>query len=120
MRGRRARPALLATVTLGLVALVGTGGCSEILPQRSEGEKLYRKHCADCHGIGGTGTAAYLGNHTVDLTDASWEHVSGVDGSMQIFLDDGLFGVHDEYGDELTDEQIRAVIDHLKTLRGES
>ena len=49
---RRHRLVLFALL---LPAAAGLGGCEDLFTHRSEGERLYRKHCAECHGVNGNG-----------------------------------------------------------------
>ena len=104
-----------------ILALLGVAlsGCDEVLPKRSQGEKLYRKHCADCHGVDGSGnTISYMGNQYADLLDDSWRHGSDA-GSIHSVLRQELVFRHPSY-DDLSDEQIRQITKHVLALRGES
>ena len=111
----------LAAGTLALaVAAAGLGlaGCDTLLPKRSEGEKLWRQRCSQCHGVGGDGnTPQYMGNHAADLTDETWEHGSDP-GSWAVTIREGVFGSMPANPD-LSREQVAALVDHLRQLRGE-
>jgi mono/diheme cytochrome c family protein len=103
-----------------LVAVAGAAlaGCN-LLPQRSEGEKLWRARCAECHGLDGSGnTPMYMGQPNADLLDDGWEH-GGEPGSWEIVIREGLFGQMPGNPD-LTREQVRALVQYLRQLRGEA
>ncbi len=105
--------------TLLLAAAAGLGGCEELFPQRSEGERLYRKHCAECHGLDGAGnTPGYMGNAYADLKDERWKF-GGDPGSMQGVVEAGIFGQMPKF-DQLSAKEVRAVVDHVRVLRGET
>ena len=102
-----------------LIASVLTAGCDELLPKRSAGEKLYRKHCADCHGVDGSGnTIGYMGNEHADLLDDRWKH-GGDPSAIHWVLRNELVFRHPSYMD-LTDQDIRQITDHILHLRGET
>lgn len=104
--------------TAVLAAAVGLGGCQELFPHRSEGERLYRKHCAECHGLDGAGnTPGYMGNAYADLIDDRWKF-GGDPGSMQSVVQEGVFGQMPKF-DQLSFKEVRAVVDHVRVLRGE-
>lgn len=107
------RAALLAVILLaGLAA-----GCDELMPGRSEGEKLYRKHCAKCHGNNAAGnTPRYMGNPWADLTDDHWK-TGGDRTSLEGVI---LYGEGEMPGVELSHEEVLAIINHLRELRGET
>jgi cytochrome c oxidase cbb3-type subunit 3 len=102
--------------TLLLLAAVG---CEELFPHRSEGERLYREHCAECHGLNGAGdTPGYMGNAYADLTDDHWKH-GGDPAAMQGVVQSGIFGQMPKF-DQLSAKEVRAVVDHVRVLRGET
>jgi len=120
-RARNARPAGakagLALALLLAAALAGAG-CDLISPKRSEGEKLWRKHCAECHGLGGAGnTPRYMGKPYADLLDDVWR-VGGDTGTLRESTRTGSFGEMPAF-DHLSDEEIRLVVDYLRELRDE-
>jgi mono/diheme cytochrome c family protein len=110
---------LLAGLLWGLAGLAGglLGGCNELFPHRSEGEKLYREHCADCHGLDGRGnTVREMGQQFADLTDDTWKF-GGEDSSIANVIREGSFGLMPGFQEKLNDEQIRALVAYLKVLR---
>ena len=110
------RSAALAGLTLILLVTVG---CEQVFPKRTAGEKLYRKHCADCHSADGSGnTIGYMGNNLANLLDNSWKH-GGDHSSMQFTLRDGLVFRHPSY-DELSGKELQQIVSHVLALRGET
>jgi mono/diheme cytochrome c family protein len=94
------------------------GGCSEVFPKRAAGEKLYRKHCADCHGIDGSGhTVRSMGDPNANLVDDSWRHPGDAAG-MEAVIGQGLVFEHPTF-DKLSREEVRQIVDHVLSLRGE-
>lgn len=112
----RARYALF---TLILTAAVALAGCDSLpFPRRSQGEKVWRKHCAHCHGIDGSGeTPGFMGEQYAGLLDDAWRAGSN-DGAMESVIRDGVFGKMPGFP-QLTHEEVRAVIGHIHVLRGE-
>ncbi len=109
------RPLLMAIV---LVAAALGWGCDTLFPKRSEGEKLYRKYCADCHGVDGSGdTIRYMGSSNADLLDSSWKH-GGDATSMFFVLRDEVVFRHPSY-DDLSDKQLQLIVKYVLQLRGE-
>lgn len=118
--GPRARPARgrARTVVLMLLPALAVAGC-DLLPRRSAGEQLWRDRCAECHGIDGAGnTPRFMGNDKADLLDDSWER-GGEPGAWEVVIREGVFGSMPANPD-LTREQVRALVDHLRQLRGEA
>jgi mono/diheme cytochrome c family protein len=116
VHGRTASVGYAVSLTLVLVALVA---CDVLFPHRSEGEKLWRSYCADCHGLKAEGnTPAYMGNPYADLTDDHWKDCSGDDDSIETVIHDGVFAQMPENPD-LTHQQRKAIIGYLHVLRHE-
>jgi mono/diheme cytochrome c family protein len=114
--GRRLARGAAAWLAAG--AGLALAGC-DLLPQRSEGEKLWRSRCAECHGLDGSGnTPMYMGQANADLLDDGWEH-GGESGAWAVVIREGLFGRMPGNPD-LTREQVRALVEYLRQLRGEA
>ena len=107
-----------STVVLVVALSLALAGCDTLFPKRSEGEKLWRDRCAQCHGIAGNGnTPQYMGNYKADLTDDSWSH-GGEPGSWAVVIRQGVFGDMPANPD-LSRQQVQALVDYLRVLRGE-
>jgi mono/diheme cytochrome c family protein len=115
LRPRR-RAAGLAAAIVAAAALLGA--CDSIFPKRSEGEKLWRSRCMDCHGVDGAGnTPRYMGNSKADLRDDSWEHGSEP-GNWAAVIREGVFG-NMPANPDLSREQVKALVEYIHKLRGE-
>ena len=123
MTGRRIPAVLTPLLTLaGLsLAALALGGCDLIFPQRTEGETLWRKHCAECHGLDGSGnTPGYMGNNWADLKDDHWKTGGASSSSFSRVVRQGVFGEMPGYSSEvLSQQQIKEIYEHLRVLRGE-
>jgi mono/diheme cytochrome c family protein len=87
---------------------------------RTPGEKLWRKKCASCHGIDASGnTPQYMGNDRADLRDDSWYGYGGDDAGIETTIREGVFAKMPA-NDDLTSAEMRALIGHLRYLRGEA
>jgi mono/diheme cytochrome c family protein len=116
---KRRNGLVLATFTTLTALAVATAGCNELFPKRSAGEHLFRKHCAECHGIDAAGnTPNYMGNVWADLRDSDWK-AGGDPESLASSISSGVFGNMPGFSDRLTPEEIRSIVDHLRVLRGE-
>lgn len=110
----------LVLLTLGLCGVLHLG-CQELFPQRSEGEKLYRRLCADCHGFDASGnTPRFMGDPRADLLDATWYEVSGGDGAIASVIRTGIPGRRHPENPDLTPEQAQAIVEHIRHLRQEA
>ena len=108
-----------ALFTLTLTAAVALAGCDHLpFLKRSPGEKVWRKHCANCHGAQGTGeTPGFMGEQYASLVDDNWR-AGGNDGAMESVIRNGVFGKMPGFP-QLTPDEVKAVIDHIHALRGE-
>jgi mono/diheme cytochrome c family protein len=109
-------------LVLALVATLGAAACdafeSSFLPN-SPGEKLYRKLCAECHGVNGSGnTPRFMGDAGADLLDDSWRHGGGDASSIEMVVREGVFGKMPGHP-ELSAEETRQIVQHVLALRGE-
>jgi mono/diheme cytochrome c family protein len=85
--------------------------------KRSPGETVWRKQCAECHGVDGAGnTPGYMGETYADLRDDLWR-AGGNDGAMEEVITNGVFGKMPPT--QLTPGELRAVIAYIHELRGE-
>jgi len=103
---------------LGLLILT-LCGCGEILPKRTAGEKLYGKHCSECHGVDGVGqTIQTMGDSYSDLVDDSWRHAGDAPGMRSVLSQDLVFD-HPTFSKRLSSDEIKQIADHVMVLRGE-
>lgn len=106
-----------AVFVLVPAALLALAACDMFQP-RSEGERLWRKLCAECHGVDGAGnTPRYMGEPFADLRDGAWRS-DGDRSTLDAVIREGVFGKMPAY-DQLTAAEMRALLDHLYQLRGE-
>ena len=113
-----ARTTAFAGVAVVLAAAVALAGCDVLFPKRSEGEKLWRERCSECHGNDARGnTPQYMGNYKADLTDDTWEH--GADpGDWAAVIRDGVLADMPANAD-LTSQQVDALVHYMRVLRHE-
>ena len=103
---------------LGLLILT-LCGCEEILPKRTAGEKLYGKHCSECHGVDGVGqTIQTMGDSYSDLVDDSWRYAGDAPGIRSVLSQDMVFD-HPTFSKRLSSDEIKQIADHVIVLRGE-
>ena len=109
------------SVSLLLVgALLFIIGCGDLLAKRSTGESLYRKNCANCHGLDGKGhTIRYMGNQNANLTDSSWKYGGGDSVAIQNVLFQGLVERHPSSLQRLQSNEVKAIAGWVLELRGE-
>lgn len=131
--GRRQGPSSLLMVGVVSAGLIATGSRegpafvsaevvteaashSMVAAQEADGEELYLKYCAACHGAEGGGGPASAGFNPppTDLTDAE---------RMQQLTDDRLLEVLSEgsgampgFASMLTEDELRAVAEYTRTL----
>lgn len=100
-----------------LVLLVSVVACDQLGRERSLGETVWRDNCARCHGVDGGGTvlkyAKYRGSN---LLDDHWEY-GGEPFEMETVILEGIFPTMPSF-EELGDDEIKAVIEYIGTLRG--
>jgi mono/diheme cytochrome c family protein len=114
----RNRLLVAGTVILVAASSLALAACDTLFPKRSEGEKLWRDRCAQCHGIDGKGnTPQYMGNYNADLTDNHWSH-GAEPGSWGVVIRQGVFGDMPANPD-LSRQQVQALVDYIRVLRGE-
>ncbi len=101
-------------------ALLLVLGCGDLLAKKSAGEQLYRKNCADCHGLDGKGhTIRYMGNPNANLTDSSWKYGGGDSVAIQNVLLQGLVERHPSSLQGLQSSEVKAIAGWVLELRGE-
>jgi mono/diheme cytochrome c family protein len=87
---------------------------------KTPGERLWRARCAECHGLDARGnTPRFMGNDRADLTDDNWYAYGGDDAGLEAVIREGVFAQMPANAD-LTSTEMRALIGHLRSLRGEA
>lgn len=119
---RRTRLPLAFAVCLAasMAGMMSLAGCNQLFPHRSPGEVLYRKNCADCHGLDARGnTPRYMGNPYADLRDNTWKTAAANESAIQGAIETGVFGSMPAFSERLSSEEIAQVTHYLQVLRGE-
>ena len=99
----------MATVIL----LLPLAGCT---PTGSTGERLYRRHCASCHGVDGGGGVRYLVDEGANLLDDTWRY-GGFRSEIEYSLRNDEVRKHTTW--DFTAQEREQIVDHILTLRGE-
>lgn len=108
-----------AITAAGLAALAVLAGCEDFMV-RDPGEKLWRKHCTQCHGLDAAGnTPRSMGEPFADLRDDSWNIGAGDRYAIEAVIRNGVFGKMPP-GDKLTKDEVNLLVAHLYKLRGET
>jgi len=81
-----------------------------------DGTAIYKQRCSMCHGAEGKGFAAIK---TPDFTDPKWQ-ASITDKEMTDVIKNGKKGTPmPAFGDKLKEEEIQAVVKHIRSLNSE-
>ncbi len=86
----------------------------------ASGKDLYAKNCMTCHKENGTGGKVTVDGKSIDPPDITTEKMKAKSDDKYYtyiaegFPEDGMPG----FKGKLTDEQIKAVIKHVRTLQG--
>lgn len=111
------RRALALVLVVAAVLLTGCEDLVNRFSNRPPDEKLWRQHCAKCHGIDGSGnTPAYMGNSYADLTDSVWRS-GGSEVSIGRVIREGVFGEMPGYRQQLTAKEIDLLVGYVRRLR---
>ncbi|MBK7207701.1 MAG: cytochrome c [Elusimicrobia bacterium] len=101
---------ILIIAGMAVVGLIG-GVCAE------EGQKLYQAKCQACHGPAGKGNPALkkVYGPGIDITDADTQLRDDAD-MKKIIQFGAVKGMMPAYRGRLKDEQITAIIAHVRSL----
>ena len=82
-------------------------------------KQLYRKHCAECHGLDGRAkTTKAKFNHARDIADAQWqEDVTDERIFNSITNGRNVRGNMPAFGDKLNDAQVNSLVTFVRGLR---
>ena len=119
MRRSTAVPLAYCALLIAALALAACDAIEDKLTNREPGERMYRRLCADCHGLDGRGnTALSMGKDFANLIDGVSKY--GVEpGSMENLVRDGVFAEMPAHP-ELTPLQVRQIVDHVLKRQGTS
>jgi mono/diheme cytochrome c family protein len=121
-------------ILVGAIAMLGPAATAataaqqgnDLFPANASGEQIYRASCSACHGSDGKGQSeSVVGfppaipdfrdcNFASREPDADWFAVIHDGGPVRAF--DPMMPA---FGDALTDEQIQAALDHVRTFCGD-
>jgi mono/diheme cytochrome c family protein len=132
---KRLVPKIFVPGLVGL-ALFFTGaacgdGNADSMAQADLGRAIYQQNCAACHGVRGEGQPNWQvkrpdGSYPApphDTTGHTWHHSDGLlfrivkDGGASLNIPNFKSGMP-AFGQQLQDEEVRTVINHLKTFWG--
>jgi len=107
-----------ARILLLLAAAVLPVACGSPAPERGAqasgpGAELYERNCAMCHGI--DGVASRIGRGAVDLNDRAWQERTSEQQIADVIANGR--GQMPAWRNRLSDEEIRALAAHVKTLK---
>jgi cytochrome c oxidase cbb3-type subunit 3 len=109
--------AKVAVVTFALAAGVG---CSKAQAEEPpDGALLFASTCSRCHGAKGTGGPPLGDGQPAprNLTDPAFQ-ASKTDEELVATVKNGKNGVMPSFKDVYSDAQIRALVRHVRTLKG--
>ncbi len=81
----------------------------------ADGPALYASKCVICHGRNGAGTAALRAKGQPDLSTAEWQKTHS-DEQIAVRIREGK-GKMPGFGKKLSDEEIKALVRQVRTLR---
>jgi mono/diheme cytochrome c family protein len=81
-----------------------------------QGREVFKRVCAQCHGENAEGYANELQSPALDQTEHAYQHS---DQQIHDWIVNGKLGLGRQmppFGEQLTDDEVHAVIDYLHTL----
>ena len=119
----------LVGVTLFFTGAACGGKDADSVAQVELGRQIYQQNCAACHGVQGEGQPNWQikrpdGTYPApphDATGHTWDHTDGLlfrivkNGGASLNIPNFKSGMP-AFSQQLQDEEIRAVINHLKTF----
>ncbi|MGH7899452.1 MAG: c-type cytochrome [Candidatus Binatia bacterium] len=98
-----------STFALGL--LLASGAVSAVAG--ADGKSLYESKCTMCHEK--DGAPKKMGEGSASFNDPKWQAANSVDAIAKVIAEGK--GKMKPYKDKLSEEEIKAVADYLKTLK---
>ncbi len=98
-----------------MLMVVGVWFASSVFraAEKPDGKRLYMKRCVMCHGRDGKGFKAIKSQ---DFTDPKWQ-ASVKDAQLTDIIKNGKKESHmPAFDDKLNDEEIQAIVAHIRTL----
>ena len=110
----------MASAALGLFlfALLGisTSASGRPTPLAADGAALFNNKCALCHERDGSGKANWKAKGQPDLRDPNWQRAH-TDAQIADSIRNGKDKFMPAFRGKLTDDEINAVVGHIRTLR---
>jgi len=109
----------LAVFLFALSLMTPTGEATAVAPTPPTSKQLYRKHCAECHGLDGQAkTTKAKFNHARDIADAKWQDdVTDERIFNSIMNGRNIRGSMPAFGDKLSDVQVNSLVTFVRGLR---
>ena len=118
------KPSLIITLIVPLVSMwslfssvsaVDFSTAPTIITAAAVGASLYASKCVICHAKNGAGTPAWRAKGQPDLSTSEWQKTHS-DEQIAIRIRDGK-GKMPGFGKKLSDEEIKALVKQVRTLR---
>ena len=105
--------------TLALLATLGMLHVGSALAAGKDGAAVYKSKCLMCHGKDGVPKPGFAKRGVKSLADAEWQKATSDDDIRKVILEGSKGTLMRAYKNELSDEDVEALIKHLRDL-GES
>jgi cytochrome c6 len=111
----RRAPGLVLALVLGVG--VGLVGCQPGPKSSRDGAVLFDTSCAQCHGHDGRGAPAFKGLGVPDFTDAALQQKRSDADLTKVIQDGPASRKMPPWRGVYSDEQIRALVAHVRSFR---
>lgn len=105
--------AFLLLITAPALVACGRSAPEQSADATGPGQALYESSCAMCHGM--DGVASRIGRGAVDLNDPAWQRRTSVEQIIEVVAEGR--GQMPAWKSRLSDEEIRAIADYVRTLQ---
>jgi mono/diheme cytochrome c family protein len=109
---RKLLTALLGLLVILVVLAAASMGWA-LPPDTPEGNAAFKAQCASCHGPDGAGTSAGRSLNVLDLRSPTVQGQS--DAQLEQIVKNGINNMPG-FGDSLSDQEIAAVVAHVRTF----